>query len=180
MNSKIEEFKSLMLKAFEEAYNEGYKDGLRGETSQSDDYVIKKVDLGLPGGNIWGVVCWVAKDGRSIPTRLTFPEAEKFNIPTWEEFHELTQQTSMKFGCNPTGRTTCTMRGPNGKELCIYDFYGMTGGERARGLKVWLKEPLNEKMEGKVGWLKDGEKNWLDHNSKLFSGDRAVVMVLDK
>ena len=40
MNSKLEEFKSLMLKAFKEAYNEGFKDGLRGETSQTDDYVI--------------------------------------------------------------------------------------------------------------------------------------------
>ena len=180
MNSKLEEFKSLMLKAFEETYNEGFKDGLRGETSQSDDYVIKKVDFGLPGGNIWGVVCKAVKDGCSVPVRLTFPEAEKFNIPTWEEFHELTQQTRMEFDGNLTGRTTCTMRGPNGKTLCIYNFYGMTGAERAKGLKVWLKEPLNEKMEGKVGWLKDDKKNWDHCDSELFSGDGAVVMVLDK
>ena len=63
---------------------------------------------------------------------------------------------------------------------CVYNFYGMTGAERAKGLKVWLKEPLNEKMEGKVGRLQDGKWNWDDYNSKLFSGDRAVVMVLDK
>lgn len=80
---------SAINAAIEQAYIDGYNDGLKHlelERLEAIKEGVEYVDLGLPSGTLWSSIC--VSDG--LNTRL-FPyiEASKLSIPTKEQFEEL-------------------------------------------------------------------------------------------
>lgn len=90
----LEAMSAAIEQAFVEGYNQGYSEGRDDEknsrpaTTSLDDFdEVTFVDLGLPSGTKWASKYLKDKAGNTV--YLTYDEAAKFNIPTYEQFQEL-------------------------------------------------------------------------------------------
>lgn len=69
--------------AIEKAYIQGYNDAAKEHAKEFIKIVedgVEYIDLGLPSGTLWAL---------SNPSRLSYHEAQKINIPTKEQIEEL-------------------------------------------------------------------------------------------
>ena len=80
---------SALNAAIEQAYIDGYNDGLKHLENEKLEAIkegVEYVDLGLPSGTLWSSSC--LNDGKNT-RKLPYIEASKLSIPTKEQFEEL-------------------------------------------------------------------------------------------
>lgn len=80
---------SAINAAIEQAYKDGYNDGLKHlelEKLEAIKEGVEYVDLGLPSGTLWSSK--PVSDGAN-PKQFPYAEASKLSIPTKEQFEEL-------------------------------------------------------------------------------------------
>lgn len=109
-----------ITKAIAQAYKDGYHDGYNDCKEEIPvnlrDNRAKCIDLGLPSGTLWSND-YERKDGEII--YLPYCKAAKENIPTEEQWKELTKFCRRKFDTSSSGMTLfgVTFIGPNGNSI---------------------------------------------------------------
>lgn len=103
--------------AIEQAYVDGYNDCLKHfENERLESFVdgVEYVDLMLPSGTKWATD-YIISDQRKF-RKFSYVEANKFNLPTKEDFEELCRECRIDIHPNDlTDRIRIT--GKNGKKI---------------------------------------------------------------
>lgn len=140
---------SALNAAIEQAYIDGYNDGLKhleNEKLEAMKEGVEYVDLGLPSGTLWSSVC--VKTGSGEIQRLSYLEATKLSIPTKEQYNELFCNCFHNYyynqSSNPKGYV---FTGINGNTIKV-DFVVINQISTFEGLYFWLKddEDSNERF----------------------------------
>ena len=137
---------SILDQAIEEAYAEGYRDGYKDREAELpvelQENKIEYIDLGLPSGTKW------SSDYEHIDSGLMYlpySEASDLNIPTEEQFDELSKKCKwIRMVDSNDIFIGFTVVGLNGKKI----FLGSTG-------YVQIEEPLYGIRS--YFWLKENE-----------------------
>lgn len=89
---------SALNAAIEQAYIDGYNDGLKhleNEKLEAMKEGVEYVDLGLKSGTLWS--SRYVNDSYTSQNRLPYIEALKLNIPTKEQFEELCRECFVSY-----------------------------------------------------------------------------------
>ena len=114
-----------------------------------NDMMIDFVDLALPSGTKWAIDYLKDEEGNIL--YLSYNEAAKLNIPTKEQFYELTDNCRIiqdKFTDENRG---CSFLGTNGEYVHYHEDYYIEAGRKMSAFfpESWLKddeEDCSEKM----------------------------------
>lgn len=175
---------SILEKALEDAYCDGYKKGYdnglkKAMTKKDDDFSqtsVKKqeydevtfIDMGLPSGTLWAT-CFIDK-------LMTFSEAQKYSIPTQEQWKEL-KNTCLLKACDGGLRVISTEG--NSIWLMVTDQYITGRGFTHNVVSFWLDEesPNTEAFYVKSDWYRTGKipSAYVD---KKFKGERLSVILV--
>lgn len=112
-----------------DGYNDGYKMAHNDRVRNAEIEIKKRVqvyedmeyvDLGLPSGTKWAV--GFMRDNNGDYNVLPFEEAQKLNIPTQEQYAELTKYCKYVDTKGKIHTTECSYIGPNGKVIRLHSF----------------------------------------------------------
>lgn len=148
---------SILEKALEDAYCDGYKKGYdnglqKAMTRKEDDSLqtsaqkqeydgVTFIDMGLPSGTLWAT-CFIDK-------LMTFSEAQKYSIPTQEQWEEL--------------KNSCLFK-PYDGELQVISTEGNT-----------IRLKATDKYVSGKGFVYDIVSFWLDGESEFSKTDALCV-----
>lgn len=167
-----------MTAAIEQAYADGYNDGMRHKENLILESIVdgvEYVDLDLPSRKMWSKTYVKDKDIYSL---MPYIEASKLNIPTKEDFDELCAYCAID--CSNVNKSEgIRFTGKNGKTLIIpylhveeikYDNYRLH-------FHFWLKD--DEEIENKNYAYNDvKDDNIVGNVAKIFMGYKLPVMLV--
>lgn len=174
---------SALNAAIEQAYIDGYNDGLKhleNEKLEAMKEGVEYVDLGLPSGTLWSSS--YIKDELGITRRIPFMEASQLNIPTEEDYRELFKECKIRLACQNNYHGV-VFTGINGKFIFI-EYTDNEGGPWNRGgvetFRFWLNENAvkdNEKETAAISMSSQGPQfRFYD----VFMGFNLPVMLVKK
>ena len=114
------------------------------------EMTVEFVDLALPSGTKWATDYLKDEEGNII--YLPYNEAAKLNIPTREQFYELTNNCRIiqdKFSDDNRG---CRILGTNGECVHYHEDFYLEAGNKIKSLfpESWLKDDEEYCMEKTV------------------------------
>lgn len=110
---------SALNAAIEQAYIDGYNDGLKHLENEKLEAIkegVEYVDLDLPSGTLWSSSC--LNDGENT-RKLPYVEASKLSIPTEEQYEELFTNCEMDLEMRGLETIGIKFTGRNGKFITI-------------------------------------------------------------
>ena len=160
--------------AIEQAYADGYKDGLEHYENERLDSIVDGIeykDLDLPTGTRWAS-CYVG--GFLHEEMLCYEEAKKLSLPTKADFVELCKECRIdKHNVN------IRITGTNSKELILpfVNVEHVTDDKKGDSIAFWLRDDSDDVDKNYARVLPSGEVIV----SKNFMGYKMpVVLVLRK
>ena len=168
---------SALNAAIEQAYKDGYNDGLKHLELERLEVIkegVEYVDLGLPSGTLWSSIC--ISDG--LKSRLfPYTEASKLSIPTKEQFEELIHNCKHQsiYGVNSVDGYFFI--GKSGKRITV-PFVEIE--EISRGIKnfyFWLRDDnASDCRDSAVNSYRNAESPFT--TEKIFMGYKLPVMLV--
>lgn len=175
---------SILEKALEDAYCDGYKkgydNGLKKAMTKKDDdssqTSVKKqeyddvtfIDMGLPSGTLWATRC--------LDKLMTFSEAQKYSIPTREQWEELKDKCLFK-----TDDGGLQIISTKGNSICIKSAnqFISSRGFTHNILSFWLDEESSDTVARCVNarWTQTGKKNSGIVGTKFKEERLSVILV---
>lgn len=166
--------------AIEQAYTDGYNDGLQHrEKSILDSIVdgVQYVDLKLPSEKMWSST-YIQDKKFQVPKELTYLEASKLNIPSEEDFQELFAYCAVDYyltkdvkGIQFTGR--------NGEKIIIpyFKIKEKANSEYVDHFSFWIKDDDDSQNKNNAfnGSKKDGIVGCV---TKTFMGYKLPIMLV--
>lgn len=153
-NSYAEENVNNVLKeAFAKVYADGYRDGYNErEVEIPVDLRTNKtkfVDLGLPSGTLWASDFELNGDETIY---LPYEEAERYDIPTKEQFNELLESCQWEFAYIDRNMRQYACVGPNGNHIVFYSRgYKIAGSKRDYDdIYFWIKSDADSSTKEAV------------------------------
>lgn len=180
-NYAVEKTNIVMAKSIAQAYADGYRDGYK---DREEEILIdlsgkntKFIDLGLKSGTLWSADFEI--DGEDVKY-LAYDDAEKYDIPTKEQFNELLDSCQWEFKyINSTSRQyTCI--GPNGNHIIFYSRgYELAGTKREFDkIYFWVKSDTDDSTKDAVYlYYHSGEIKKL---TEMFSGNMLPLRLVKK
>ncbi len=174
---------SAINAAIEQAYRDGYNDGLKHlelERLEAIKEGVEYVDLNLKSGTLWS--SRYAKDDNGFIRRIPFMEASQLSIPTEEDYRELFKECKVRYYL----QTNChgfEFTGINGKSIVI-EFTNSEGGVWEQGLvrnfRFWLNENSEKENEKKAASVKSYTEGLFPSIKDMFMGLKLPVMLVKK
>ena len=160
---------SALSSVIEQAYIDGYNDGLKhleNEKLEAMKDGVDYVNLGLPSETLWsnnllsdnGYYCY-----------MTYVEASKLNIPTKEQFEELFSEFCVIQHNNANDRGGFEFKGIYGDLIFVY-------GNENENL-FWLKDE-EESTEKNCASIKREDGKLKPVFKKIFMGEKIKVMLV--
>lgn len=147
---------NILKDAFARVYADGYRDGYKDREDEIPvdlrSHQTKFVDLGLPSGTLWSADF---EPGDGDFKYLAYYDAERYDIPTKEQFFELIKSCKWEFVYvnSTTRKYNCI--GPNGNHIVFY----------ARGYKLAERKRELDKM---FFWVKSHHDNSIKEAVKIY------------
>ena len=169
--------------AIEQAYTDGYNDGLRHlelERLEAMKEGVVYVDLRLPSGTLWSSS--YVKDEKGLIRRIPFMEASQLSIPTVEDYRELFNECKIKF-FSLSNKHGVEFTGRNGKSIFI-EYTNNEGGDWSRNceesFRFWLNENGEKDNEKKTAAIRDTNQGAFPMFFDVFMGFKLPVMLVRK
>ena len=166
--------------AIEQAYADGYKDGLHhleNERLESLKTGVTYVDLGLPSGTLWSSQCLTKEKGIE---KLPYLEAAKLKIPTVDQYEELCKECKIVLHRQDNNILKDVIGyefiGKNGKSIFLTR-YGNISQDLPGSYYFWLNDN-SEGSEKDCACLWGKEEFGLPYKHKIFMGKKAPVMLV--
>ena len=138
---------SALEQAIEEAYVKGYNAACEEMKNEKVKIVevngVSFIDLGLPSGTLWSNGFYSA-DNSNFISQMTFNEAQKYSLPSWEQCQELFSVCRVR-----TNRSTeATILSPDGKKIFLRRTVHENDGQGNTRwvIKFWLNQEQNQRM----------------------------------
>lgn len=131
---------SAIEAAIEQAYIDGYNDGLKhleNEKLETMKEGVEYVDLGLPSGTLWSSTC--INDGKKYRL-LPYIEASKLSIPTKEQFEELYSYCKCQREYKKIEVVGYSLIAESGKKITIPHVKEYEFSNLRQTLYFWLKD----------------------------------------
>ena len=167
----------IVAQAFADGYRMGYKDREEAILMDLREKTTQFVDLGLKSGTLWSADFEI--DGEEVKY-LPYEDAEKYDIPTKEQFNELLESCQWEFKyINSTSRKyTCI--GPNGNHIVFFSRgYKLAGTKREfEKIIFWVKSDTEDSTKDAVYlYYHSGEIKKL---TEMFSGNMLPLRLVKK
>lgn len=180
-----EKTSEVMIQAIAQAYKDGYQDGYKDCEMEIPLEVQKDktefVDLGLPSGTLWAAD-YERENG--IIKYLPYDKASKLNIPTEEQWKELSEacRWEYKFDNNDDQKHFVCV-GPNGN--CIHFYYTriVRDGECAINCnksRFWIHDTSDESDKKASGIRRTGGGIIVKEVVEIFGGYKIPVRLVQK
>ena len=168
---------SALNAAIEQAYIDGYNDGLKHLENEKLEAIkegVEYVDLDLPSGTLWS--SGTISDGKEI-RELPYMEVSKLSIPTKEQYEELFTNCEMDWEMRGLETIGIKFTGRNGKFITI-----QKKPKKPIDLAVycfWLKDDSEskEKSCAKMSIINGYKAHYTE---KFFMGYNLPVMLVKK
>lgn len=169
----------VMEKAVAQAYADGYRDGYKDRENEIPmnlhDGDTDYVDLGLPSGTLWSADFEI--DGEDVKY-LPYEDAEKYGIPTKEQFNELLESCKWEFKYLSSNAREYTCIGPNGNHIVFSSRgYKLAGTKREiEKIFFWVKSTSEDlTREAVYLYYHSGEIKKL---TEMFSGSMLPLRLV--
>lgn len=174
---------SAINSAIEQAYIDGYNDGLRHleiERLEAMKEGVEYKDLKLPSGTLWSSRYVTINNG--ITARIPFMEASKLCIPTKADYEELFRNCKKSYylekDCHGIQFT-----GINGEAIVI-EYTNREGGVwsqvDANSFRFWLNEKEEKNNERKAASIRMYDKGPIPMYFDIFMGLKLPVMLVKR
>ena len=174
-----ENFTSILKETFAKIYADGYRNGYK---DREEDILIdlsekntKFIDLGLKSGTLWSADFEI--DGEDVKY-LAYDDAEKYDIPTKEQFNELLESCQWEFKYINSCSRKYTCIGPNGNHIIFYSRGYKRAGTKREFEKIffWVKSETEDSTKDAVYlYYHSGEIKKL---TEMFSGNMLPLRLV--
>lgn len=178
-NYAIEKTNFVMAKAISQAYADGYRDGYKDREGEIRidlrDNNTKFIDLGLKSRTLWSADFDL--DGEDVKY-LAYSDAERYDIPTKEQFSELLESCKWEFKYISSTSREYTCIGPNGNHIVFSSRgYKLAGTKREKEkIFFWVKSTLEDSTKEAVYlYYQSGEIKKL---TEMFSGSMLPLRLV--
>ena len=171
----INVLKEAFAKVYADGYRDGYKDCEEEIPASLGNNQTVFVDLGLPSGTLWSAD--YETDGEEVKY-LPYEDAERYNIPTKEQFSELLESCQWEFTYIDTTSRKYTCIGPNGNYIVFSSRgYKLAGTKReAEKIFFWVKSTIeNSTKETAYLYYHSGE---IKKMIEMFSGSMLPLRLV--
>ena len=172
---------SALNAAIEQAYRDGYNDGLKHlelERLEAIKEGVEYVDLNLKSGTLWS--SRYVKDEIGNIRRIPFMEASQLSIPTEEDYRELFKECKISF-VSQNNYHGVVFTGINGESIFI-EYTNNDGGDWKCGgyeiFRFWLNEKGEKDNEKKAAAIRKTDKGSSLELYDKFMGLRLPVMLV--
>ena len=170
---------NVLKEAFAKVYADGYRDGYTDREKEIPVNLRESkttyVDLGLPSGTLWSADFEI--DGEDVKY-LAYDDAEKYDIPTKEQFNELLESCQWEFKYINSCSRKYTCIGPNGNHIIFYS-RGYKRAETKREFEkifFWVKSDTDDSTKDAVYlYYHSGEIKKL---TEMFSGNMLPLRLV--
>ena len=167
-----------MTAAIEQAYADGYNDGLKHFENEKIERMKDGVDykdLDLTSKTLWSSHCVEDKEGET--QLLPYLEASKLSLPTKEDFEELFRECRVEYYQAVTG-PRLKIIGKSG-EVILLEYRSIPAFNSHNNVIFWLNDDSDndEKLAASVGSEK-GE--FFPKYNQVFMGIKLPVMLVKK
>ena len=173
-----ENLKEILSDAFARVYEDGYRDGYYDRKDQEPQAVgdeVNFVDLGLPSKTLWSED-YLMEKGETV--FMPYLDAEKFNIPTEEQFEELRKYCRFKYALDSNNQVDhYEFIGPSENVLKFYPTGRFEGEQSIHevGAYAWLKGDVSHGETQAIAIDPTFPKN-----NRLFIGYKIAVRLVEK
>jgi hypothetical protein len=174
---------SAINAAIEQAYIDGYNDGLKHlelEKLEAIKEGVEYVDLNLKSGTLWSSS--YVKDEIGVIRRMPFMEASQLSIPTEEDYRELFKECMIRFVCQKDYHGV-VFTGINGKSIFI-EYTSNDGGDWSRGgdesFRFWLNKNGVKDNEKETASIRNTNQGASLELYDKFMGLHLPVMLVKK
>lgn len=178
-NYAIEKTNLVMAKAIAQAYADGYRDGYKDREDEVLLDLCEKstqfVDLGLKSGTLWAADFEI--EGEAVKF-LAYKDAERYDIPTKEQFEELLESCKWEFNYLSSSARRYTCIGPNGNHIVFSSKgYKLAGTKREiEKIFFWVKStPEDSTKKAASFFFHNGEIKKL---TEMFSGSMLPLRLI--
>jgi len=178
-NYAIEKTNFVMAKAISQAYADGYRDGYKDREGEIRidlrENNTKFIDLGLKSRTLWSADFDL--DGEDVKY-LAYNDAERYDIPTKEQFSELLESCKWEFKYISSTSREYTCIGPNGNHIVFSSRgYKLAGTKREiEKIFFWVKSTLEDSTKEAVYlYYQSGEIKKL---TEMFSGSMLPLRLV--
>lgn len=165
----------IVAQAFTDGYRMGYKDRENEIPVDLRDGNTEYVDLGLPSGTLWSADFEI--DGEDVIYH-PYEDAEKYGIPTKEQFNELLESCKWEFKYISSNAREYTCIGPNGNHIVFSSRgYKLAGTKREiEKIFFWVKSTSEDlTREAVYLYYHSGEIKKL---TEMFSGSMLPLRLV--
>ena len=167
-----------MTAAIEQAYINGYNDGMRHrENLILESFVdgVEYVDLDLPGGKMWSKTYVKDKDIYSV---MPYIEASKLNIPTKKDFEDLYAYCAKDYELMKKG-SGIRFTGKNGNTILVpyYEIREIFHNDTSEHFHFWLKDE-EEDSQKNYAYNSVKETYLVGEVAKIFMGYKLPIMLV--
>ena len=174
---------SALNAAIEQAYRDGYNDGLKHlelERLEAMKEGVEYKDLKLKSGTLWSSS--YLKDEFGIIRRIPFMEASQLSIPTEDDYRELFKECKISFVSLKNSHGV-VFTGINGKSIYI-EYTNNEGGAWSHGgaesFRFWLNENAKKDNEKETASIRMTDKGASLELFDVFMGLHLPVMLVKK
>lgn len=168
---------SALNAAIEQAYRDGYNDGLKHlelERLEAIKEGVEYVDLDLPSGTLWSSIC--VSDG--LNTRLLpYIEASKLSLPTKEQFEELISNCKYHEIMGVNSVDGVWFIGKTGNKITIPYVEIMELFRGVKKLYFWLRDDNDSNNKERAGNHFGNTKHPF-YTEKVFMGYKLPIMLV--
>lgn len=167
----IQNNSSNIIEIVKTAYMKGFEDGIAQSVAKIKIDGVEYVDLGLPSGTLWSVY---PLGYGGFYNKYSYYDALKYNIPTVEEYNELSRY------CKCASNNYCTdIKGGNGKYININTYFHYLGEGVPDGNNYfWLKSEVVDNMAS-VGCVQRGIPD-VHKGIKHFTGYSLPIIIVKR
>ena len=174
---------SALNAAIEQAYRDGYNDGLKHlelERLEALKEGVEYKDLNLTSNTLWSSS--YVKDEIGNIRRIPFMEASQLSIPTEEDYRELFKECKISF-VSQNNYHGVVFTGINGESIFI-EYTNNDGGDWKCGgyeiFRFWLNENSEKEHEKKAASVKSYTEGLFPSIKDMFMGLKLPVMLVKK
>lgn len=171
----INVLKKAFTKVYADGYRDGYKDCEEGIPADLREKNTQFIDLGLKSGTLWSADFEI--DGEEVMF-LAYNDAERYDIPTKEQFSELLESCKWEFIYINSIARKYTCIGPNGNHIVFSSKGYKLAGTRREIEKIffWVKStPEDSTKEAVYLYYHSGEIKEL---TEMFSGSMLPLRLV--
>lgn len=167
-----------MTAAIEQAYADGYNDGMRHRENLILESIVdgvEYVDLDLPGGKMWSKTYVKDKDFFSL---MPYIEASKLNIPTKKDFEDLYAYCAKDYELMKKG-SGIRFTGTNGNTILVpyYEIREIYHNDTSDHFHFWLKDD-EEDSNKNYAYNSVKDTYLVGEVAKIFMGYKLPVMLV--